>query len=68
MPVLYSAPKFDTSFVDHTRELYDLSKASKDRRMKITYGSGHGLSLLMPGVDNESGLEVTGFLKTYTKG
>lgn len=67
-PVLYLCAEFDTSFVDQTKELYDLSKASKDRRMKITYGSGHGVSLLMPGVDNESGLEVTGFLQTYTKG
>ena len=67
-PVLYICAEFDTSFVDHARELYDLSKASKDRRLKITYGSQHGVALLMPGVENESGLEVTGFIKTYAKG
>ncbi|GIH04664.1 hypothetical protein Rhe02_27310 [Rhizocola hellebori] len=68
VPVLYICAEFDTSFVDAAKELYDLSKGSKDRRLKITYGSQHGVAMLMPGVDNEPGLEITGFLKTYAKG
>lgn len=63
VPVLYVAAELDGTYAEQAKELYELSKGSKDRRLTIVAGSIHGVPLMVPSVDLEAGTAVTAFLK-----
>lgn len=68
VPVLYISAKFDERFTDAAERMYADSTKSKDARILIIDGSGHGTPLISPeGGYEDARAAVADFLKTHAK-